>query len=94
MYMKTYLETRGSWICWSFALTLLDWQREALINLFVKIHSTLGFYPHLCPTTVPKNSDTIYYPSTGGVEVGPVPYWSGLINGRGNYYMLLSIGKV
>ena len=69
-------------------ITLLDWQREASINLFVKIHSTLGFYPQLCPTTVPKNSDTIYYPrttSTDGIEVGPVPYWSGLINGRGRY---------
>ena len=53
-------------------ITLLDWQRETSINLFVKIHSTLGFYPQLCPTMVPKNSDTIYYPqmtSTDGVEV-------------------------
>ena len=69
-------------------ITLLDWQREASINLFVKIHSTLGFYPQLCPTSLPENSDTLYYPrttSTDGIEVGPVPYWSGLINGKGRY---------
>lgn len=69
-------------------ITLLDWQREASINLFVKIHSTLGFYPELCPTVLPKNSDTLYNPrttSTDGIEVGPVPYGSGLINGRGRY---------
>ena len=69
-------------------ITLLDWQREASVNLFVKIHSTLGFYPQLCPTTLPKNNDMLYYPrttSTDGIEVGPIPYWSGLINGRGRY---------
>ena len=69
-------------------ITLLDWQREASINLFVKIHSTLGFYPQLCPTTLPENNNMLYNPrttSTDGIEVGPVPYWSGLINGRGRY---------
>ena len=69
-------------------ITLLDWQREASIDLFVKIHSTLGFYPQLCPTILPKNDSMPYYPrttSTDGIEVGPVPYWSGLINGRGRY---------
>ena len=69
-------------------ITLLDWQRESSVNLFVKIHSTLGFYPQLCPSTLPNNSHVLYYPrtsSTDGIEVGPVPYWSGLINGRGRY---------
>ena len=69
-------------------ITLLDWQRESSINLFIKIHSTLGFYPQLCPTTLPENNNMPYNPrtnSTDGIEVGPVPYWSGLINGRGRY---------
>ena len=69
-------------------ITLLDWQREASIDLFVKIHSTLGFYPQNNLSRVPQRSDSLYYPrtaSTDGVEVGPVPYWSGLINGRGRY---------
>ena len=69
-------------------MTLLDWQREASIDLFVKIHSTLGFYPQNDPTRVPQQNDSLYFPravSTDGIEVGPVPYWSGLINGRGRY---------
>ena len=69
-------------------ITLLDWQREASIDLFVKIHSTLGFYPQNNLTRVPQQSDSLYYPrtlSSDGIEVGPVPYWTGLINGRGRY---------
>ena len=69
-----------------YTLTLLDWQREASLDLFVKIHSTLGFYPNKSIGQVPTNRDSLYNPrttSSDGVEVGPVPYWSGLINGRG-----------
>ena len=69
-----------------YTLTLLDWQREASLDLFVKIHSTLGFYPQISLGNVPTNRDSLYNPrttSSDGVEVGPVPYWSGLINGRG-----------
>ena len=67
-------------------LTLLDWQREDSLGLFVKIHSTLGFFPSKSIGEVPTNRDSLYSPRTrsqDGVEVGPVPYWSGLINGRG-----------
>ena len=69
-----------------YTLTLLDWQREASLDLFVKIHSTLGFYPDKPIGQVPTNRDSPYNSRTispDGVEVGPVPYWSGLINGRG-----------
>ena len=69
-----------------YTLTLLDWQREASLDLFVKIHSTLGFYPNKSIGQVPTNRDSLYKLRTrspDGVEVGPVPYWSGLINGRG-----------
>lgn len=68
-------------------ITLLDWQREASIDLFVKIHSTLGFYPSTNLGRVPRQTDSLYNRtrSTDGIEVGPVPYWSGLINGRGRY---------
>ena len=67
-------------------LTLLDWQREDSLDLFVKIHSTLGFHPNISIGQIPTNRDSLYDPRTrsqDGVEVGPVPYWSGLINGRG-----------
>lgn len=72
-------------------LTLLDWQRESSLNLFVQIHSTLGFYPKKDIGTVPTSTHTApmqrYQRTNGsdGIEVGPVPYYSGLINGRGRY---------
>ena len=71
-------------------LTLLDWQREASLDLFVRINSALGFYSDSKPVdTVPtdRNINQLYPRtlSTDNVEVGPVPYWSGLINGRGVY---------
>ena len=66
-------------------LTLLDWQREASLDLFVKIHSTLGFYRMTNLGDVPNSTSVLSgrSRSADGVEVGPVPYWSGLINGRG-----------
>lgn len=82
-------------------LTLLDWQRESSLSLFVQIHSTLGFYPNKQLGEVPRNGDQLYSPRTesiDNIEVGPVPYWSGLINGRGRYdsvtYSILSIFNV
>ena len=69
-----------------YTLTLLDWQREDSLDLFVKINSALGFYHNKPIGQVPTNMDDFYHPRTtspDGVEVGPVPYWSGLINGRG-----------
>ena len=78
-------------------LTLLDFQREASLSLFTIIHPALGFYPDKPVGKVPKQSDALYTPRTNGtdgVEVGPIPYWSGLINGKGRYnsstYSLLS----
>ena len=49
-------------------MTLLDWQREASIDLFVKIHSTLGFYPENDPTRVPQQNDSLYFPRTVRVD--------------------------
>ena len=68
-------------------LTLLDWQREASLDLFVKIHSSLGFFEQTAIGHVPTQANELYSPtcSADGAEVGPVPYWSGIINGRGRY---------
>ena len=68
-------------------LTLLDWQREASLDLFVKIHSSLGFFQQTAIDQVPTQANELYSPtcSADGAEVGPVPYWSGIINGRGRY---------
>ena len=66
-------------------LTLLDWQREASLDIFVRIHSALGFFPRKKIGAVPLAGDGVYEAtrSPDGTEVGPIPYWSGLINGRG-----------
>ena len=68
-------------------LTLLDWQREASLDLFVKIHSSLGYYEDIAVNQIPTQANRPYMPtcSADGAEVGPVPYWSGIINGRGKY---------
>ena len=68
-------------------LTLLDWQREASLDLFVQIHSSLGYFENITVDKVPTNEDTLYNNtcSTDGAEVGPVPYWSGIINGKGRH---------
>ena len=78
-------------------LTLLDFQKEASLSLFTIIHPALGFYPDKPIGNVPRQSDALHTPRTNGtdgIEVGPIPYWSGLINGKGRYnsttYSLLS----
>ena len=82
-------------------LTFLDWQRESSLNLFVQLHSTLGFYQNKPVGLVPDESKYPVYRRTrspDGVEVGPQPYWSGLINGRGRHpnttYSKLSVFDV
>ena len=66
-------------------LTLLDWQREASLDLFVQIHSSLGYFEDTSVDEVPTRRNTLYENtcSVDGAEVGPIPYWSGIINGKG-----------
>ncbi len=77
-------------------LTLLDWQRESSLGVFVRIHSTLGFFLNNEIGKVPNEfvNLNIRSRSSDGVEVGPVPFWSGLINGKGRHtretYSILS----
>ena len=68
-------------------ISLLDWQSESSLNLFVRIHSTLGYFPGVDVGRVPTQQNSLYRRthSSDGVEVGPVPYWSGLMNGRGRH---------
>ena len=68
-------------------LTLLDWQRESSLDLFVQIHSSLGYYEDTYVDEVPTQDDTRYTPtcSVDGAEVGPIPYWSGIISGLGKH---------
>ena len=71
----------------SHTLSLLDWQRESSLDLYTQIHSTLGFYTDRQVDEIPNELHRRYERtvSSDRVEVGPVPYWSGLINGRGRH---------
>ena len=68
-------------------LTLLDWQYEASLDLFTQIAANLGFYPDKplgeVPTPAYKKYNTTRSFEGGGV--GPVPYFSGIINGKGRH---------
>ena len=68
-------------------ISLLDWQHEASLDLFTQIHAGLGFYPDKPLGEVPTPNDH-RYESTRSFEegeVGPVPYFSGIINGKGRH---------
>ena len=66
-------------------MTLLDWQREDSLDLFVQLHGSLRFHLKDRIDQVPTTRDILYNPtvSLDEVEIGQVPYWTGLINGRG-----------
>ena len=70
-------------------LTLLDWQHEASLDLFTQINSGLGFYPNktIGEVPTPEDYENVYSPtqSYDNGDVGPVPYFSGLINGKGRH---------
>ena len=80
-------------------MTLLDWQQEPSPELHAKIHS-VGFFKNKSVYKTPNQSDSLFLrtKATDGSEVGAVPYWSGLINGRGRYdsntFSLLSVFNV
>ena len=68
-------------------LTLLDWQGEASLDLFTQSQAGLGFYPDKPYGEVPTPSDQ-RYASTRSFDnggAGPIPYFSGIINGKGRH---------
>ena len=65
-------------------LTFLDWQYENSIDLFTQIHSSIRFFNNERPQGKDVQEPPRTY-STDLAEVGPVTYWSGLINGRGRH---------
>ena len=73
----------------SHTITLLDWQHKNSLELFTQLHSGIRFYDQFtAPSPDPElNNDPREYRtcSPDGVEVGPVNFWSGLINGRGRH---------
>ena len=77
-------------------ITLLDFLRENSFGAYVKVKSILPFYSEKQLENVPWQTDkfTPNMRTSDGSKLGPMPYWSGLINGRGRYdsttYSLLS----
>ena len=65
-------------------LSLLDWQKSSSLDLFTQIHSSIRYFDI---DAASKLSGSGIEPpraeSSDGAEIGPVPYWSGLINGKG-----------
>ena len=69
-------------------ITLLDWQREGSLDMFTPLHASMGFYPNVpIGELPPSNMKSKYEPtfSYDNGEVGPMPYFSGLINGKGRH---------
>ena len=83
-------------------ITLSDLLRENSLGAYVKVKSILRFYSESGKPleNVPQQSD-MFTPkliATDGSSLGPIPYWSGLINGRGRYdkttFSFLSVFEV
>ena len=68
-----------------YILSLLDWQQQPSEDLFTQLEGSLGFFPGLPIGQIPQNGGPWRTYSADGAEVGPTPYWSGLINGRGRH---------
>ena len=69
------------------SITLLDWQLEASLDLFSQLGGGLGFYPDVPIGQLPSSQDIRFIPtrSFDDAVVGPMPYFSGLINGKGRH---------
>ena len=66
-------------------LSLLDWQQLASEDLFTQLEGSLGFFPNTSIGEVPTAGDNWRTYTADNSEVGPIPYWSGIINGLGRH---------
>ena len=64
---------------------LMDWQREPSVNLFYTIGASLEY---LQETEAYGEQFLLYNATVGpdGTEVGPIPFWSGIINDKGRHF--------
>ena len=69
-------------------LLLMDWQKEPSIDLFYQIRSSLGFFQ--IRSSLDDTSDPYEeYEDARAADntpVGPIPFWSGIINDKGRHY--------
>ena len=68
-------------------ISLLDWQEEPGLDLLSKVQGGVGFYPDTLPGEVPTPDDERFLPSVSAdnAGAGPIPYFSGLVNGKGRH---------
>ena len=68
-------------------ITVLDWMREHPVDQFIPMNDSLFLYPADPVNTVPTRNSRPHEESEliDGTGTSPVPYGSGLINGRGRY---------
>ena len=70
-------------------ITLLDWHTQSSLDIYNQLHSLSAeqFFEGVSLGAVPTKSAAQRTPTVGpdGTEVGPVPFESGLINGRGRH---------
>ena len=67
-------------------ITLLDWHSESSLELFDQL-TTVEFFEGTRQGELPTRNMAAYLPTVGpdGREAGPLPYESGLMNGRGRH---------
>jgi len=67
-------------------LILMDWQREPSVNLFYTIGASLEYLRQT--EEYGQQSFTLYNATVGpdGTEIGPIPFWSGIINDKGRHF--------
>ena len=66
-------------------LSLLDWQKTSSLDLFTQIHSGIRYFDIEKAASLSPDAVINRLYSSDGAEIGPVPYWSGLINGKGKH---------
>ena len=70
-----------------YTMTLIDWQIENTGHLFTQHNSSTGFYTEIPIAQVPTSADERYVsfriPTPDDTGLGPIPFFSGLLNGRG-----------
>ena len=75
---NTYIDNSGDHM-----LTLLDWQRSSSLDLFTQIHSGIRYFN--IDKALELQGAEMDRKTSPDDAIGPVPYWSGLINGRGRH---------
>ena len=68
-------------------LLLSDWKANTSPDILNKIDSGIGFYPDVPIGQIPSQDDEKYagVKSSDGSSLGPIPFYSGLINGKGRH---------